>query len=362
MRKWFWVGLILLGMIPEIQAFNNLTYVEVQNRLLGGDTLLLLDVREVSEYEAGHIAEPEGLLPVTPAILPLNSFVLSNEIQRLPDDIDIIVYCRSGSRSASASRILENNGFTRIYNLSGGFSSWPYESRSGGFGDHSGSWIDQYVDYEPRTIYSPDSSGRITLSNTSLPENRTRFYLEIHRLTEKQLEVAGLSIMEPGACFRVTLLDDFGLPLFSGDSLALSDLVSISLASDVLQTDLEMQTFVPGRGWIPVESNLSDGRFIRLEPLLRKWYRLASKKSTALAEDDKAGENIVRIYPNPFNNELKIYTPWKAKISIYDLQGRLVERVSENRWIPDPDHQSGIYFIMIEYSGRKILRKVTYLK
>jgi rhodanese-related sulfurtransferase len=42
----------------------------------------------------------------------------------------IFVYCRSGNRSTTASNILAELGYTKVYNL-GGINDWPYEVESG---------------------------------------------------------------------------------------------------------------------------------------------------------------------------------------------------------------------------------------
>ena len=109
----------------SLLAYTNLTPEEVHQKLVNGDTLLLLDVREIDEYEEGHIAEPPGHLPLTPALMPWSSGILENYYYRLPTNMDIIVYCRSGGRSASASAFLESQDFTRIFNMTSGFSGWP---------------------------------------------------------------------------------------------------------------------------------------------------------------------------------------------------------------------------------------------
>ncbi len=51
---------------------------------------------------------------------------LSSELSSLNSykDSEIVVYCASGGRSAKASDILSKNGFNKIYNLSGGVSSY----------------------------------------------------------------------------------------------------------------------------------------------------------------------------------------------------------------------------------------------
>lgn len=78
----------------------------------------LLDVRELSEYSAGHIAGAK-LLPV--------GQIESLAATELPDlNATIIVYCRSGARSSRAAQTLLSLGYTDVLDL-GGISSWPYD-------------------------------------------------------------------------------------------------------------------------------------------------------------------------------------------------------------------------------------------
>jgi rhodanese-related sulfurtransferase len=74
---------------------------------------LVLDVRESSEYAAGHIAGS--------TLIPLHQ--LSTRMSELPRDREIICVCASGSRSGSAARKLTKNGYT-VLNLSGGMYRW----------------------------------------------------------------------------------------------------------------------------------------------------------------------------------------------------------------------------------------------
>lgn len=75
------------------------------------DNVTLLDVRTIQEYKEGHLRDAT-LIPVE---------ALSQNLGMLSQDKNkkIIVYCRTGSRSVSASRILEKNGFTPL-NVRGG--------------------------------------------------------------------------------------------------------------------------------------------------------------------------------------------------------------------------------------------------
>lgn len=85
-------------------------------QLVGSPDACFIDVREASEYEEGHI--PGSLL------MPWNSGVLQQEWQSLPTDRSLIVYCAAGSRSAKAAKFLNENKFSDIRNLSGGFSAY----------------------------------------------------------------------------------------------------------------------------------------------------------------------------------------------------------------------------------------------
>jgi rhodanese-related sulfurtransferase len=90
--------------------------------LMESEDVLLLDVRTQEEYAEAHI---EGA-----KLLPYDE--ISERTDELPADKDmaIIVYCRSGSRAATAGRTLVGLGYTQVYNL-GGISSWPYGTVSG---------------------------------------------------------------------------------------------------------------------------------------------------------------------------------------------------------------------------------------
>lgn len=74
---------------------------------------LLLDVREPAEYEMGHLDNS--------TLIPLGS--LRGQLNKLPKNKLIVVYCRVGLRGYIAERILKENGFT-CANLSGGWITW----------------------------------------------------------------------------------------------------------------------------------------------------------------------------------------------------------------------------------------------
>ena len=83
--------------------------------------VIVLDVRMQQEYDAGHITNAV-LLP-----LPLIEAGDAAVAKALPDkNAEILVYCRSGRRSAIAASALINMGYTNVLDF-GGINDWPYE-------------------------------------------------------------------------------------------------------------------------------------------------------------------------------------------------------------------------------------------
>lgn len=83
---------------------------------------VLVDVRTEEEYKEAHI---EGAL-----LLP-NEEIETSAADLLPDKgATILVYCRSGRRSAEAAKKLAEMGYTAIYDF-GGIIDWPYGTVSG---------------------------------------------------------------------------------------------------------------------------------------------------------------------------------------------------------------------------------------
>jgi rhodanese-related sulfurtransferase len=78
--------------------------------------VITLDVRTPGEFNEGHI---EGAL-----LVDFESGNFENEIAALDKTKTYAVYCRSGSRSGQAVKIMSDAGFTNIYNLNGGVIDW----------------------------------------------------------------------------------------------------------------------------------------------------------------------------------------------------------------------------------------------
>jgi molybdopterin/thiamine biosynthesis adenylyltransferase/rhodanese-related sulfurtransferase len=98
----------------DLDSDEAITPLSLHGRLERGDDIEVLDVREPFEREI-------AVLPDTRAI-PLGE--LAQNLNDLPRDKDIVVYCRSGGRSAQAVQLLRQAGFTRVRNLIGGLNGW----------------------------------------------------------------------------------------------------------------------------------------------------------------------------------------------------------------------------------------------
>ena len=92
---------------------------EKAKEMMDTQEVLILDVREQHEYDSGHI--PGAVL------LPVGTITKDTAADMI-DDLDtvVLVYCRSGNRSKTASQTLVDLGYTNIYEF-GGINTWPYE-------------------------------------------------------------------------------------------------------------------------------------------------------------------------------------------------------------------------------------------
>ena len=362
----FTLMMITAQFVSTSWGYSDITPADVHDKLVQGDTLILLDVREISEYSAGHIAEPDGQLPLTPVNMPWNSNVLSAHFNRLPADIDIIVYCQSGGRSALASAFLESNGFSRIYNMTGGFSSWSYESRNGGFGNHTGQWVSS-SGADPVTITCVESgdTSKIIFPVSAI-SGTDSIYLELHFASPYPFTPPNVPQSDFEGLFRVSVLDPFGLSLFTGDSLILTDTAELIIIPEFhsnIVFDPELKAFILGEEWRIVSSNFVIPAFYRSETILRKWYNGEGFFTTDVTDNQSQPDNFeVQLYPNPFNGSVQIVAPEYSVIFIYDIRGRLIERLDSQVWSPDGSVGSGLYFINVRLDDKVLTEKVIYMK
>jgi adenylyltransferase/sulfurtransferase len=94
--------------IPEMSPH------ELKRRMDAGEPFELIDVREPFECE---IARIDGA-----TLIPLGE--ITDRLDELSDEQPIVVHCHSGKRSAQAVGLLQQHGFTKVYNLEGGIDAW----------------------------------------------------------------------------------------------------------------------------------------------------------------------------------------------------------------------------------------------
>ena len=95
---------------------------EEAKEMMDTKEVIILDVREQDEYDSGHI--PGAVL------LPVGTIDEETAAEVIPEkNSTVLIYCRSGNRSKTASSALVELGYTNIYEF-GGINTWPYETES----------------------------------------------------------------------------------------------------------------------------------------------------------------------------------------------------------------------------------------
>lgn len=88
----------------------------VKKRMDRGDKFLLVDVREESEFAKDHL----------PGAIHLGKGVIERDIEaRVPElDMEMVLYCGGGFRSALAADNLQKMGYTNVISMDGGIRGW----------------------------------------------------------------------------------------------------------------------------------------------------------------------------------------------------------------------------------------------
>jgi rhodanese-related sulfurtransferase len=78
--------------------------------------VITLDVRTPGEFAEGHV---EGA-----RLMDFQSGNFENEIATLDKNATYAIYCRSGNRSGQAVKVMQDAGFTNVFNMNGGVIDW----------------------------------------------------------------------------------------------------------------------------------------------------------------------------------------------------------------------------------------------
>jgi sulfur-carrier protein adenylyltransferase/sulfurtransferase len=98
----------------SVPAHGEITPVEVKAKLDRGDNFVLIDVREVHEYQICRIASAQ--------LIPLGE--IPKRLNEIDPAAEIVVHCKSGVRSAKAQGILREAGYRTVLNMTGGILAW----------------------------------------------------------------------------------------------------------------------------------------------------------------------------------------------------------------------------------------------
>ncbi len=100
------------------QIIGALTIKEAYNKIRenkNNPDLIILDVRTQDEYSQGHVENAKNI--------DYYSKTFETDLNKLDKSKTYLVYCRSGSRSSKALKIMEKLGFNEVYNI-GGIMDW----------------------------------------------------------------------------------------------------------------------------------------------------------------------------------------------------------------------------------------------
>ena len=108
---------VIFGVINSI--FNTFGLSEFENMIAKNKNAVIIDVRDAKDYEKSHIENSINI--------PIDDFESRfNELEEYKGK-DILIYCSIGRRSAKAAGILENNGYTNVYNAVDGVTEYDFK-------------------------------------------------------------------------------------------------------------------------------------------------------------------------------------------------------------------------------------------
>ena len=100
----------------EAATGSTIAVTELKAKMDNGEKFMLIDVREPGEFEIVRI--PGSVL------IPKQEFLNGSALEKLPQDVPIILHCKSGIRSAECLAVLKQAGFADATHVSGGVVAW----------------------------------------------------------------------------------------------------------------------------------------------------------------------------------------------------------------------------------------------
>ena len=110
---------VLTSCINQRSEKVKVVSAEEMQSLLELDDVQLVDVRTQEEFDEGYIADAQNIDYFSPTF--------EEDIKKLDKDKPVILYCKSGGRSAKCADKMAEAGFVKIYDLEGGISKWQHK-------------------------------------------------------------------------------------------------------------------------------------------------------------------------------------------------------------------------------------------
>lgn len=109
------------GKAQQTQTVEIISVTDMEEALKADD-VQLLDVRTKREFTDGHIKNAKNIV--------YQGADWDKQVASLDKDKPVYVYCAKGGRSAKCAMILEEAGFTKIFDLDGGVTKWVNEGKT----------------------------------------------------------------------------------------------------------------------------------------------------------------------------------------------------------------------------------------
>lgn len=115
------VILFLLSASVDAGSFGDVTTKKASSMISSKKGLIILDVRTPEEYAKGHL--------INARLMNFYEPTFKDQLKTLPKDRTLLIYCKSGRRSAETLAMMKSLGFKSAYNMLGGFDAWSKEKR-----------------------------------------------------------------------------------------------------------------------------------------------------------------------------------------------------------------------------------------
>ncbi|WP_033959117.1 rhodanese-like domain-containing protein [Psychroserpens jangbogonensis] len=112
-------ALTLTNCEQETQSEIKVISPEEMQTILELDDVQIVDVRTPEEYKNGFIDNSQNI--------DFKSPTFDEDITKLDKTKPVVLYCKSGGRSAKCTKKLKDAGFVKIYDLKGGITQWKFK-------------------------------------------------------------------------------------------------------------------------------------------------------------------------------------------------------------------------------------------